>query len=59
MFSKKEETIAYTLEKCMMCNKEIKRKFVEGDHVFSKTAKCASCNGDLIIQSIFGEKIPK
>ncbi len=59
MFSKKEEkTVAYSLERCNKCNKEQKREFFKGDYVFLKTKKCDSCDGDFIIEKIFGEKLP-
>lgn len=56
---KKEDIIPYTIEKCNKCNKENKRKFLQGDYVFLKSKKCDSCDGDLIIESVFGEKVPK
>ena len=57
MFSKEKIVIAYTLEKCNSCNLERKRKFKEGDHLFSQTSKCDSCDGVLAIEKIFGETV--
>lgn len=59
MFSKEKNIITYTLEKCIQCNLEIKRKFKEGDYVFSETSKCTSCGGLSIIDKIFGESIER
>jgi hypothetical protein len=57
LFKKKEEVLVpYTVEQCNSCNKESKRKFKEGDHVFKMTEKCISCgNGQMMITKIFGE----
>ena len=59
MFSKEKPVIAYTVEKCTQCNLERKRKFNEGDFLFSETPKCDSCNGLTMIEKIFGESIEK
>ena len=59
MFSKDEIVIAYTIEKCKSCNMERKRKFKEGDYLFSQTSKCDSCKGTMQIEKIFGETIEK
>ncbi len=59
MFSKEEIIIAYTLEKCKSCEMERKRKFSEGDYLFSETTKCNSCEGTMQIEKIFGESIEK
>lgn len=59
MFSKEEIIIPYTIEKCNSCNKEIKRKFKDGDYIFAKTTKCPTCDGMLQIEKIFGETIEK
>ena len=54
MFSKKEEkTIPCTVEQCESCNKETKRKFIEGDFVFQETSICISCNGLFSIDKNF------
>ena len=57
IFDKKKITTAYTIEQCNSCHKEIKRKFKEGDCLFSETVKCPSCEGMLLIEKIFGETI--
>ncbi len=58
MLSKKEKpNIPFTIEKCFKCNKEIKRKFIEGDYLFSETTKCPTCDGKLLVEKIFGETI--
>ena len=58
MFSKKEKPLVpFTVEKCYKCNKEIKRKFKEGDYLFSETTKCSTCDGKLQVEKIFGETI--
>jgi len=58
MLSKEEKPIIpLTVEKCYKCNKEIKRKFKEGDYLFSETTKCSTCDGKLQIEKIFGETI--
>lgn len=59
MFSKEEIIVAYTIEKCKSCNMERKRKFKEGDYLFSQTSKCDSCEGAMQIEKIFGEAIEK
>lgn len=55
IFSKKKIIVAYTIEKCTLCNMERKRKFSEGDILFAKMEKCRSCKGTTIIEKIFGE----
>ncbi len=58
MLTKKEKPILpFTIEKCNKCNKEIKRKFKEGDYVFSDTTNCPICDGKLQVEKIFGEAI--
>jgi len=57
MFSKEKTIVAYTVEKCKLCGLETKRKFKEGDYLFSETSKCNSCDGLLAIEKIFGESI--
>ena len=59
MFSKEKTILGYTVEKCNKCNLERKRKFKEGDFLFSETSKCDSCNGITVIEKIFGEPIEK
>lgn len=55
MFSKKKNTIAYTIEKCKKCEMLRKRKFTEGDVLFAESSKCTSCDGITSIEEIFGE----
>ena len=55
MFSKEKITIAYTVEKCQNCGFLKKRKFSEGDVLFSEISKCSSCDGTICIEKIFGE----
>jgi hypothetical protein len=57
MFSKEKTVVACTVEKCRLCGMETKRKFQEGDFLFTETSKCNSCNGILIIEKIFGETL--
>ena len=57
IFSKEKQIIAYTVEKCKSCNLEKKRKFSEGDYLFSETSKCDSCEGIMQIEKIYGETI--
>jgi hypothetical protein len=58
IFSKKEKQIvAYTVEKCPSCKKELKRKFKEGDCLFAHTTECTSCKIPTNIIKIFGESI--
>jgi hypothetical protein len=52
IFSKEKIVIAYTTEKCKR-----KRKFKEGDYLFSESSKCDSCDGIMQIEKIFGETI--
>jgi hypothetical protein len=59
MFSAEKVTVAYTVEKCKKCSLEQKRKFKEGDFLFSETAKCTSCDGMMSIEKIFGETVEK
>jgi hypothetical protein len=57
MFSKEKIIIAYTVEKCNLCSMEIKRKFKEGDFLFTQVSNCTLCNGYMRIEKIFGESI--
>jgi hypothetical protein len=59
MRSKEKPIFAYTVEKCIKCNLERKRKFQEGDFLFTEASKCDSCNGVCLIEKIFGETIEK
>ncbi len=55
IFSKKKITVAYTVEVCLKCNLQRKRKFTTGDVLFSESSKCSSCDGISVIEKIFGE----
>ena len=57
IFSKEKTVVAYTVEKCQSCNMERKRQFRDGDCLFHESNKCDSCNGQMIIDRIFGETI--
>ena len=58
MFEKKKISLtSFTVEQCNSCNQQIKRKFKEGDILFSETSKCKLCDGKLQIQKIFGETL--
>ncbi len=57
MFSKKKIIIAYAVEKCKKCGMLRKRKFSEGNILFSESSKCTSCDGMTSIEKIFGETI--
>ena len=57
IFSKKKITIAYTVEKCPKCEMSRKRKFLQGDVLFSDSTKCSSCDGITVIEKIFGESV--
>ena len=57
IFSKKKITTAYAVEKCKKCGMLRKRKFADGDILFSESSKCTSCNGMARIEKIFGESI--
>ncbi len=58
-FSKKVDDIRepYTMEECQSCQTQSKRKFKEGDYLFSDTTKCPTCDGKLLVEKIFGEPI--
>ncbi len=57
IFSKKKITIAYAVEKCKKCGMLRKRKFADGDVLFSESSQCTSCDGMTSIEKIFGESI--
>ena len=41
--------------KCKKCGTLRKRKFNEGDVLFTESSKCTSCDGVTSIEKIFGE----
>ena len=55
IFSKKKITAEYTVEQCTKCGTLTKRKFCDGDILFSELYKCNSCDGLTRIEKIFGE----
>ena len=55
IFSKEKTTLAYTIEKCLKCEKLNKRDFSEGDILFTISSKCTFCDGTTTIDKIFGE----
>jgi len=57
MFSKKKIIIAYAVEKCKKCGTLRKRKFTEGDILFTESSKCTLCDGMTSIEKIFGETV--
>jgi hypothetical protein len=58
MFFKKEKpVIAFTVETCSSCKKEIKRKFREGDCLFASGEQCDACKIPTNIEKIFGQTI--
>jgi len=58
MFEKKKiPPTPFTVEQCMSCKKEVKRKFKEGDILFLETSQCPFCDGKLQIEKIFGETL--
>ena len=57
IFSKKKITTEYTVEQCTKCGTLTKRKFNHGDILFAELSKCASCDGFIRIEKIFGETI--
>ena len=57
IFSKKKITTEYTVEQCTKCGTLTKRKFKNGDILFTELSKCTSCDGLARIEKIFGETI--
>ncbi len=57
IFSKEKIIIEYTVEKCKKCGMLRKRKFTEGDVLFTESSKCTSCDGITSIEKIFSEII--
>jgi hypothetical protein len=57
-FSKKKKIlVAFTLEECTKCNAQKKRKYSEGDTLFTSSSKCAICGEITNIEKIFGESL--
>jgi len=59
IFSKEEIIFAYTVEKCLKCNKLNRRDFSEGDVLFMSSSKCSFCDGITVIEKIYGEIFQK
>ena len=57
MFGKKKITIPYSVKQCILCKKELKRKFKDGDFLFQETSHCKFCNGKMQIEKIYGETL--
>ena len=53
--SERKLSTCYTFLKCQSCKMSKKRKFENGDVVFSKTQNCSDCDGKMLITKIFGE----
>ena len=52
--SKNKLTTCYTSLECNTCKILKKRKFTDGDFVFSSSENCSDCNGKMLITKIFG-----
>ena len=55
--SERKLSTPYTFLKCQSCKITIKRKFEDGDIVFSITHSCSDCDGKMMITKIFGESM--
>ena len=53
--SERMPSTCYTFLKCQSCKLSQKRKFEDGDMVFSQTQNCSDCDGKILITKIFGE----
>ena len=52
--SKNKLTTCYTSLECNSCKILKKRKFTDGDFVFSSSENCFDCDGKMMITKIFG-----
>ena len=52
--SENKLTTCYTFLKCNLCQFAKKRKFSDGDIVFSSPETCSECDGKMMITKIFG-----
>ena len=52
--SKNKLTTCYTSLECNSCKILKKRKFTDGDFVFSSSENCVDCDGKMMITKIFG-----
>ncbi len=55
--SERKLSTPYTFLKCQSCKITMKRKFEDGDIVFSVTQSCSDCDGKMMITKIFGESM--
>ena len=55
--SERKLSIPYTFLKCQSCKITMKRKFEDGDIVFSITQSCSDCDGKMMVTKIFGESM--
>ena len=55
--SERKLSTPYTFLKCQSCKITMKRKFEDGDIVFSATQSCSDCDGKMMITKIFGESM--
>ena len=52
--SDKKIITCYTYLECDSCKISKRRKFSDGDVVFSSTENCSDCDGKMLITKIFG-----
>ena len=52
--SKNKISTCYTSMECDLCKFLKKRKFSDGDVVFSTSEVCSECDGKMLITKIFG-----
>ena len=52
--SENKITTCYTFLECISCKLSKKRKFSDGDVVFSTPENCSDCDGKMLISKIFG-----
>ena len=52
--SKNKISTCYTTMECDTCKILMKRKFSNGDVVFSISEDCSECDGKMLITKIFG-----
>ena len=52
--SKNKISTCYTSMECNSCKAIKKRKFTDGDIVFSTAENCFDCDGKMLITKIFG-----
>ena len=52
--SKNKIPTCYTSMECNLCKIIKKRKFADGDIVFSSVENCSECDGKMVVTKIFG-----